>query len=221
MAQGIVYTCVARGASVLAEAATVEGNFQTIARKILIKISHVEGRMSYQYDFNVGQMTYLCVAEQNFDRRTVFAYLADVQKRYESENGSGSYQTGNFGSQLILLMKQYSSQSTDRIARAQSDVNELKGVVEENIGKILERGERIDLLVGKTEELQQSSIAFRKKSTSLKKAMWWKNVYLWLAIIVVILVVIFFVVVLVCGGFSFSKCKSKKMNLASFIKQEE
>jgi hypothetical protein len=44
------------------------------------------------------------------------------------------------------------------------------------LDKVLDRQERIELLVDKTEELNQSSIDFKKKSTALKRAMWWKFV---------------------------------------------
>lgn len=44
-----------------------------------------------------------------------------------------------------------------------------------NIERVLERGERIELLVDKTDNLNQQAFAFKKRSTQLKRAMWWKN----------------------------------------------
>jgi vesicle-associated membrane protein 7 len=41
--------------------------------------------------------------------------------------------------------------------------------------KVLERGERIEILVDKTEGLNQASFAFKKRSTALRRSMWWKN----------------------------------------------
>jgi vesicle-associated membrane protein 7 len=54
--------------------------------------------------------------------------------------------------------------------------------------KVLERGERIELLVDKTETLSQNAFQFKKSSTALKRAMWWKNVKLMVLIIFLILV---------------------------------
>jgi 4-amino-4-deoxy-L-arabinose transferase-like glycosyltransferase len=61
--------------------------------------------------------------------------------------------------------------------------------------KVLERGERIELLVDKTEDLHQNAIRFKKSGTALKRAMWFKNVKLMAAIAGIILVSIFWLVV--------------------------
>jgi hypothetical protein len=45
---------------------------------------------------------------------------------------------------------------------------------------VLARGEKIELLVDKTEALNQSAKKFQKSAKTLKNAMWWKNVKMWL-----------------------------------------
>lgn len=41
--------------------------------------------------------------------------------------------------------------------------------------KVLERGDHIELLVDKTETLNQQAFHFKKKANTLKKNTWWKN----------------------------------------------
>jgi hypothetical protein len=53
---------------------------------------------------------------------------------------------------------------------------------------VLERGEKIELLVEKTEQLNQTAVQFKKKSTGLKRAMWWKNVKLTILLVLLALV---------------------------------
>jgi len=53
---------------------------------------------------------------------------------------------------------------------------------------VLERGERMELLVDKTDNLNQQAFQFKKKSTQLKRAMWWKNTKLMIMLIFVVLV---------------------------------
>lgn len=53
---------------------------------------------------------------------------------------------------------------------------------------MLARGEKIELLVDKTEQLNQSARKFQKQSRALKNVMWWKNVKMWLLIGVIALV---------------------------------
>lgn len=54
----------------------------------------------------------------------------------------------------------------------------------------MERGERIDILVDKTDSLNQAAFQFKKRSTALKRKMWWKNSKL-LAFIVLLVLVCF------------------------------
>lgn len=45
----------------------------------------------------------------------------------------------------------------------------------DNIEKILERGDRIELLVDKTGTMQDNAFHFRKQSKRLRRALWMKN----------------------------------------------
>lgn len=45
----------------------------------------------------------------------------------------------------------------------------------DNIEKIMDRGERIALLVDKTATMQDSSFHFKKQSRRLRQALWMKN----------------------------------------------
>jgi hypothetical protein len=54
--------------------------------------------------------------------------------------------------------------------------------------KVLERGERIELLVDKTENLNQNAFKFKKASTQLKRSMWWKNIKIMIILALVIIV---------------------------------
>ena len=46
----------------------------------------------------------------------------------------------------------------------------------------------MDLLVDKTDNLNQQAFQFKKKSTQLKRAMWWKNTKLMIILVLVCIV---------------------------------
>jgi vesicle-associated membrane protein 7 len=69
----------------------------------------------------------------------------------------------------------------------------------ENIEKVLARGEKIELLVDKTEALNNSARKFQRASKSLKSAMWWKNVKMWLLIGAIVIVVCYAIAAFACG----------------------
>ena len=63
----------------------------------------------------------------------------------------------------------------DKIGKIKSDINKVQIVMKDNIEKVLKRGENIDSLVMKTEELEGESRSFSMNTKKLKKKMWWKN----------------------------------------------
>lgn len=105
--------------------------------------------------------------------------------------------------------QEYYSNDTnaDRIKRVQTQIAEVKDVMVDNIGsfylvlrgfvlcsdycsldKVLARGERIELLVDKTNELSSSALSFQKQSVSLKRSMWFKNIKIMIVIGVLVVV---------------------------------
>lgn len=48
----------------------------------------------------------------------------------------------------------------------------------DNIEKVLERGDRLALLVEKTSTLQGNTIRFRRQSRRFRNTIWWRNVKL-------------------------------------------
>lgn len=65
----------------------------------------------------------------------------------------------------------------------------------DNINKVSQRGERLDHLQDKTDNLAVSAQGFRRGANRVRKAMWWKDMKMrmWIAIGVVILLVIIIV----------------------------
>ena len=73
---------------------------------------------------------------------------------------------------------------------------------------MLARGEKIELLVDKTEQLNASARKFQKASKSLKNAMWMKNVKMWAMIALIVLIIIWLIASFVCGfAFNTGPCK--------------
>ncbi len=74
---------------------------------------------------------------------------------------------------------------SDELARAQNELNQVKDVMVHNVEQILSRGERIDLLVDKTDVMAGQATAFRRGARTVRSQMWWKNQkVLWLSVLV-------------------------------------
>ena len=93
----------------------------------------------------------------------------------------------------------------DKIDAVRNEVEKTKKIMVQSIDKVLERGERIELLVDRTDQLSQQSIKFNKLGKNLKYAMCRKNVKLIIIIIIVSIIALWLILSFACG-FDFHKC---------------
>lgn len=63
----------------------------------------------------------------------------------------------------------------DELVRAQTELNQVKDIMVQNVEQILSRGERIELLVDKTDVMAGQATAFRRGARTVRRRMWWKN----------------------------------------------
>ncbi|KAM3840287.1 vesicle-associated membrane protein 4 isoform 1-T2 [Vipera latastei] len=63
----------------------------------------------------------------------------------------------------------------DKIRQVQNQVDEVIDVMQENITKVIERGERLDDLQDKSESLSDNATAFSNRSKQLRRQMWWRG----------------------------------------------
>lgn len=71
------------------------------------------------------------------------------------------------------------------------------------------RGERVELLVNKTENLRNTSVSFRKTSRNLARAMFWKNIKLYVLVGSILLFLIYVIISMACGGLAWQSCIHK------------
>ncbi|KAJ5077052.1 vesicle-associated membrane protein [Anaeramoeba ignava] len=218
----IIYALVSRGTTVLAEYTESKGNFTTVCQRILSKIGTADSKMTYMHDryvFNYVSsdgLIYLCMTDQSFERRIAFAFLQDIQSRFTNQYGKKgktavAYQMNDeFAGELRNRMIYFSSNpDSDKIKKVKSEIDDVKKIMTQNIEKVLERGEKIEILVDKTEHLSNQAFKFKHESTALKRHMWWKNCKLMSILVCIVLVVIFFIIAGACGGMTFKKCTGK------------
>ena len=75
-----------------------------------------------------------------------------------------------------------------------------------NIDAVLERGERLDLLIDKSDHLSSDSITFRQQTRQVRRQMWWEDVKMKVAVVVVAVALLYALVSWGCGGPLWPKC---------------
>nr|XP_043606053.1 vesicle-associated membrane protein 711 [Erigeron canadensis] len=216
----ILYTLVARGSVVLAEFSSTQTNATTISRQILDKIpGNNDMNVSYSQDryiFHVKRtdgLTVLCMADDVAGRRIPFAFLEDIHQRFVRTYGRAVLSAQAYGMNdefsrvLSQQMEYYSNDpNADRINRLKGEMGQVRTVMIENIDKVLERGDRLELLVDKTANMQTNTLRFRKQTRRYRSTVWWRNVKLTVALILLILVIIYVVLAFVCHGVTLPSC---------------
>ena len=135
-------------------------------------------------------------------RRMPFAFLTDLQRKVQKSQPLASTQIkihsiqqfisapsssslddipayglqGTFGPTIAALVHTYNTAPpVDELTRAQTELNQVKDIMVQNVEQILSRGERIELLVDKTDVMAGQATAFRRGARSVRRQMWWKN----------------------------------------------
>jgi vesicle-associated membrane protein 7 len=217
-------SCIAHNTTILSECTTSAlSQTSSLASLILPKIEHTSPqKLTYTHGQHqihyvsespsehgdnpaAGGLTFLVIADASLGRRVPFGFLFEIRKRFfqqfpESTDFSDmpNYGAGSFNSELKKLMVDYGTTSggqNDAIGNAKREIDDVRGIMTKNIESLMERGERLDLLVDKTDRLGGSAREFRVRSRGLKRQMWWKNVKLMALLAVVVIVIILAIVI--------------------------
>ncbi|KAL9377128.1 hypothetical protein Peur_031248 [Populus x canadensis] len=199
---GILYGMVARGLVVLAEFSSIaQTNANTVARQILDKIprGNEDSNSSYSHDryiFHVKRtddLTVLCMADDATGRkcndhlkfcagRIPFEFLEDIHQRFVKTYGRAIHTSApyamneEFSRILSQQMDHFSNDpNADRLNRLQGEMSHVRSVMIDNIDRVLQRGDRLALLVEKTSTLQGNTIRFRRQTQRFRNTQWWRN----------------------------------------------
>ncbi|KAI4319332.1 hypothetical protein MLD38_032940 [Melastoma candidum] len=219
--QSLIYSFVARGNTVvLAEFTEFSGNFTGIASQCLQKLPTTNNKFTYNCDghtFNYlvdDGYTYCVVAVESVGRQIPMAFLERIKEEFSKKYGGGKAAAvaakglnKEFGPKLKEQM-QYcvdNPEEVSKLAKVKAQVSEVKGVMMENIEKVLDRGEKIELLVDKTENLRSQAQDFRQQGTKIRRKMWLQNMKIKLIVLGIIIALILIIVLSVCHGFNCGK----------------
>lgn len=173
-------------------------------------IADAESASGKADSLNAPNLTYMVVAKADLGRRVPFGFLVEIKKRfcaaYNPEHTDFSalpaYGAAAFNAQLKSLMIEYGTTKSgqeDAFKNVQGEIDNVRGIMTENIERVLERGERLDLLVDKTDRLGGSARDFRVRSRGLKRRMWWKNMKLMVMLVLVIVFLLYLMIGMGCG----------------------
>jgi len=218
----LLYSVISRGTTVLAKYAECVGNFAEVTEQIMTKISSDNHKLTYSHGSYLihyiceDRIIYMCITDDEFERARAFLFLTDIKRRFISSYGLQAAtaiayaMNTEFSRILASEMKHFSeSREVDAISRVHGQIDELKDIMVKNIENVTARGERVELLVNKTENLRNTSVSFRKTSRNLARQMFWKNIKLYVLVGTIVIFVIYVIISMACGGLAWQSCIHK------------
>jgi hypothetical protein len=126
-----------------------------------------------------------------------------VLEKALSEFKKHSEETGNYGQfefkikfNQIIKFHELEFQNNN-INNINKDLSQVRNIMNDNIEQVLERSERINLLVNKTDRINNMSNNFRMSSVKAKRKAWWQKIKFWFIITVAAIIALFIIYALI------------------------
>jgi hypothetical protein len=157
------------------------------------------------------RITYVCVVDRQISSTAGYSFLDDLKAKWRARygNSAGSFapnsKTTEFGPEIAAVMRNYNSQSYQKVNQIQSNLTSAQNQMTQNLTMALIRGEPLSNLEAKAEEICGSAQAFKMEVKALKCQQLCARIRWWILGIGVLLVVIVIILLVVCGV-KFEKC---------------
>ncbi len=130
-----------------------DGAFETIKDEGIDYLCHI---------FSHSNLIGVAVTDMEYPQTTVYQMFLNLFPKFVSDRNI-----------LNKYFNQYQDyQEVDKIAKIQNNLNETKIEIIKTVDKILERGEKLEILMEKTQEISLGAKEFYKKSKKLNNCCW-------------------------------------------------
>jgi len=207
---------------VLTKYASCVGNFSEISDLVISKIPYGDGKMTYKHGnylyhyIQENGLVYLCITEEGFSQKDAFQFLEKTQTRFKkrfslrAETATAYSLNTEFSLVIREEMDRFNKTNTnndhEKITMIQDEVNQVKDIMVRNIDELVERGEKLDLLVDKTDNLSATAVTFKTTTRAVHHQMWWKHIRWSIAVGLAVLIFLYIIISLSCGGMAWPKC---------------
>lgn len=85
--------------------------------------------------------------------------------------------------------------NNNKLAATQADIDNTVAIMQDNLNKVAQRGDHLDSLQDKTDNLASSASQFRSGANRVRKQMWWKDMKMRLCLIALVVIIVIVVIV--------------------------
>ena len=136
---------------------------------------------------------------ENLDTDVAFSFLADLKKKFLSSyniqkiQSSYSYQLKSFSDDIQKLADYYIKNPQSKLALLKNNINQTSEIMHENVEKLFQRSEKLDITIQKSNNLLGTSDVFYKNIHRMKMKQKYKRLK-FIAIFILILLILGFLI---------------------------
>lgn len=144
------------------------------------------GRNSFTLDqyvfsylvYDSGELVFVAVADMAAPVELCWNYLANLRKQYRTLTDREPLPDSSTLTRLMQSTMASSEESCGarKVEGVERALEGVATIMRENLHKVMERGEQIECLVDKTNDLQDDAFLFRKSARKVKRHFWWRSV---------------------------------------------
>ncbi|KAF0973640.1 hypothetical protein FDP41_008067 [Naegleria fowleri] len=194
-----------------------------ICLKIGDKVSHTnhkrtltQGSLNFHYKVVDNKYIFVVCADSECPLRICYNFLDDLETQFKRQGFDNEGLSNSHFKPISNIIKDrmahYNNLENDKIYKLKNQIDATKDVMISNIDKVIERGERLDVLAEKTDELQDHAFTFKTKSKKLKNTMKKRIILLALILIVIFVIIVLIAVFAGCNFPSFDRCRVSSNN---------
>ena len=140
---------------------------------------------------------------ENLDMEVAFSYLADLKKKFMSSydlkkiQGSYSYQLKSFSEEIQKLQEYYVKNPQSKLAMLKNSINQTNEIMHENVEKLFQRNEKLEITLQKSNNLLGNSDVFYKNIHRMKMKQKYKRlkyIAFFILVVLVLALLIYFCV---------------------------
>ena len=140
---------------------------------------------------------------ENLDVDVAFSYLSDLKKKFISTydnqkiQSSYSYQLKNFSDEIKKLQDFYVKNPQSKLALLKNSINQTSEIMHENVEKLFQRNEKLEITLQKSNNLLGNSDVFYKNIHRMKMKQKYKRlkyIAFFILIVLVMALLIYFCV---------------------------
>jgi len=219
----IFYSLIVRNNDIpLVQADLSSGNYPQLTLKFLKSNKSGDGFKTFAsqdyvyYMYNERPYTYLCLCEAGFSKFKCLTFLKDIRDQFvrtfaDDERGAAIAHglSRSFETVLRDRMKYY-NEASDQDSKIKAVVDQLQDVqntMQANLDNIVERGEKLDVLMNTTKTMRNEAIVLNTRSKRLKNQKKCENIWKKVLLCLLFWVLIYAILCVVCNGPTLHDCR--------------